>query len=423
MSVKPKVNKTLLDNGVRIVSMAMPHVRSVSMGVWVHVGARDETDAESGLSHFIEHMIFKGTVKRNAFQIAKEFDAIGGLTNAYTSMEHTCYHARVLDTQLPTMVDILSDIFLNSVFDEAEVERERPVIFQEIGMVEDSPEEYVHTLMGPALWGDHPLGRSILGNRENILTFDSRTVKAFFRRLYQPSRIVITAAGNLTHDRLVDMIGPVFSTIVPGGGFAPRSSPVDGCNIVAMHRDLEQTHLCLGMPGISVADPRRFACSLLNTILGGNMSSRLFQSVREVHGLAYAIYSFLTSYADTGMLGIYTAVAPRNLDACINLIMKEFRRLKQEPVAAEALSGAKEYTKGNLLMAEESPDNQMMRLAQNEFYFDHFIPMQTVIDKIDGVTVDDLIQLANDCWGAGRPALTVLGAQADQTDLAGLINF
>ncbi|WP_419660261.1 M16 family metallopeptidase [Desulfosarcina variabilis] len=423
MSVKPTVNKTLLDNGVRIVSMAMPHVRSVSMGVWVHVGARDETEAESGLSHFIEHMIFKGTVKRNAFQIAKEFDAIGGQTNAYTSMEHTCYHARVLDTQLATMVDILSDIFLNSVFDEAELERERPVIFQEIGMVEDSPEEFVHTLMGPALWGSHPLGRSILGSRENILTFDSQTVKGFFKRLYQPGRIVITAAGNLIHDQLVDMIGPVFSAIAPGNGFAPRSTPVDGSEIIAMHRDLEQTHLCLGMPGISVADPRRFACSLLNTILGGNMSSRLFQTVREVHGLAYAIYSFLTSYADTGMLGIYTAVAPRNLKACINLIMKEFRRLKQEPVAAEVLSGAKEYTKGNLLMAEESPDNQMMRLAQNEFYFDHFIPMQTVIDKIDGVTVDDLIQLASDCWGAGRPALTVLGSQADQTDLAGLIDF
>jgi predicted Zn-dependent peptidase len=289
--------------------------------------------------------------------------------------------------------------------------------------VEDNPEEYVHTLLGPAFWGRHPLGRSILGSRENILGFDSHTVKGYFKRLYQPDRIVITAAGSLTHEQLVDMVGPVFSTIAPGNGFAPRSMPVDGCDILAMHRDLEQTHLCLGMPGISVTDARRFACSLLNTILGGNMSSRLFQTVREVHGLAYAIYSFLTSYADTGMLGIYTAVAPKNLDACIDLIMKEIRRLKQEPVAPEALRGAKEYTKGNLLMAEESPDNQMMRLAQNEFYFDRFIPMQTVIDQIDAVTADDLICLANDRWGAGHPALTILGSQADQTELAGLIGF
>jgi predicted Zn-dependent peptidase len=423
MSVTPKINKTVLDNGVRIVSMTMPHVRSVSMGVWVHVGARDETEAESGLSHFIEHMIFKGTVKRNAFQIAKEFDAIGGQTNAYTSMEHTCYHARVLDTQLATMVDILSDIFLNSVFDEREVERERPVIFQEIGMVEDSPEEYVHTMMGPAFWGSHPLGRSILGSRDNILGFDSRTVKGFFKRLYQPERILITAAGNLTHDRLLDMVGPVFSTIVPGNGFAPRITPVSGCAIASNHRDLEQTHLCLGLPGISVTDPRRFAASLLNTILGGNMSSRLFQTVREERGLAYAIYSFLTSYADTGMLGIYTAVAPENVEACIALIMEEIRRLKREPVSAEALDDAKEYTKGNLLMAEESPDNQMMRLAQNEFYFDRFIPMQTVIDQIDAVTADALLVLANTCWGRGRPALTVLGSRADRLDLAGLIDF
>lgn len=423
MSVNPKTNKTTLDNGVRIVTLSMPHVRSVSMGVWVHVGARDETDVESGLSHFIEHMIFKGTARRSAFQIAKEFDAIGGQTNAYTSMEHTCYHARVLDTQLATMVDILSDIFLNSVFDEREVERERTVIYQEIGMVEDSPEEHVYTLLGPAFWGTHPLGRSILGSRENVQHFDSQTVKSFFERLYQPDRIVITAAGNMTHDQLVEMVGPVFSTISTGNGFAPRSTPRDGCDISALHRDLEQTHLCLGVPGISVTDPRRFAASLLNTILGGNMSSRLFQKVREERGLAYAIYSFLTSYADTGMLGIYTAVAPENVDACTALIMEEIRRIKQEPVSAEALQDAKEYTKGNLLMAEESPDNQMMRLAQNEFYFNRFVPMQKVIDQIDAVTVDDLLALANERWGRGRPALTVLGSRADQTDLAGLIDF
>ena len=231
MSVNPTVNKTILDNGVRIVSMTMPHVRSVSMGVWVHVGARDETDAESGLSHFIEHMIFKGTVRRSAFQIAKEFDAIGGQTNAFTSMEHTCYHARVLDTHLETMVDILSDIFLNSIFDEREVARERPVIVQEIGMVEDSPEEWVHTMMGPAFWGGHPLGRSILGSRENIQAFDSQTIKGFFKRLYQPDRIVIAVAGNVAHDRFVERAGPVFSTIAAGNGFAPRRVPATGRGI------------------------------------------------------------------------------------------------------------------------------------------------------------------------------------------------
>ena len=417
--MNPAINKTTLDNGVRIVSMNMPHVRSVSMGVWVHVGARDETDTESGLSHFIEHMIFKGTARRTAFQIAKEFDAIGGQTNAFTSMEHTCYHARVLDVQLETMVDILSDIFLNSVFDEREVARERPVIFQEIGMVEDSPEEWVHTMMGPAFWGSHPLGRSILGTRENILAFDSQTIKHFFKRIYQPDRIVIAVAGNVVHDRFVQMVGTVFSTIAPGNGFAPRSTPTDGCDMTRKHRDLEQAHICLGMPGMSVTDPRRFAASLLNTIFGGNMSSRLFQTIREERGLAYTIYSFLTAYADTGMLGVYTAVDPKNVDACIELIMDQVRRLKKEPVPAEALRDAKAFTKGNMLMAAESPDNQMVRLAQNEFYFGRYVPMQTVIDNIDAVTADDLLGLAEDLWGSGNTAMTMLGPGVEETDASG----
>lgn len=419
----PVVNKTTLQNGVRIVSRAMPHVRSVSMGVWVHAGARDEADAESGLSHFIEHMIFKGTVRRSAFQIAKEFDAIGGQTNAFTAMEHTCYHARVLDTQLETMVDILSDIFLNSVFDENEVERERPVICQEIGMVEDSPEEWVHTLMGPALWGSHPLGRSILGTPENILRFDSPFIRDFFKRLYRPERIVISVAGNVRHDHFIQLVTPVFSSIGTGNRLARRNTPTVVSDMTAAHRDLEQTHICLGMRGLSVTDPRRFAASLLNTILGGNMSSRLFQTIREERGLAYSIYSFLTAYADTGMLGVYTAVAPTNVRACIDLIMEQVRRLKKESVSADALNDAKAFTKGNLLMAAESPDNQMVRLAQNHFYFDRHIPIQAVMDQLDAVTSGDLLELAADLWGQGCPAITLLGPHVDRVDLAGQLDF
>jgi len=416
MIVMQKVNKTTLANGVRILTMAMPHVRSVSMGVWVHVGARDESDAESGLSHFIEHMIFKGTARRSALQIAKEFDAIGGQNNAFTAMEHTCYHARVLDTHLDTMVDILTDIFLNSAFDEREVTREQPVICQEIGMVEDNPEEWVHTMLGTAFWGSHPLGRSILGTRENILGFSSRTIKAFFTHRYRPDRIVITAAGNVAHDRIVEMVGPVFAAIAPGNGVSPRSTPAHGVDIAHHQRELEQTHVCLGLPGVPVTDARRFSASLLNTILGGNMSSRLFQVIREDRGLAYAIYSFLTSYTDVGMLGVYTAVAPENVNACLQLIMQEIDRLKNERVPASVLHDAKEYTKGNLLMAEESPDNQMVRLAQNEFYFGRYVSMQSVIDSVDAVQADDLLALADDLWNGTHPALTVLGPDADRLD-------
>ncbi len=421
--MNPAVNKTILDNGVRIVSMNMPHVRSVSMGVWVHVGARDESDAESGLSHFIEHMIFKGTARRTAFEIAKEFDAIGGQTNAFTSMEYTCYHARVLDTQLSTMADILSDIFLNSVFDRKEVERERPVIFQEIGMVEDNPEELVHVMMGPAFWGGHPLGRSILGSRENIQGFDSHTIKGFLTRRYQPDRIVIAIAGNVDHQHIVELVGPVFSTIPTGNGFVARSTPIAGAGTTLKHRDLEQAHICLGMNGVSVTDPRRFAASLLNTIFGGNMSSRLFQIIREERGLAYSIYSFLTSYADIGMFGVYTAIDPKDLDISVDLIMAEIRRLKRKPVSADVLGDAKEFTKGNLLMAAESPDNQMVRLAQNEFYFGQTIPLQSVIDNIDAVTATDLLSLAEALWGGGNAALTMLGPGVDRSDFSGQLTL
>ena len=419
MNVNPKVSQSTLDNGVRIVTMAMPHVRSVSMGVWVHVGARDETEDESGLSHFIEHMIFEGTDRRSAFQIAKEFDAIGGQTNAFTSMEHTCYHARVLDTQLETMVDVLTDIFLHSTFDEREVARERPVICQEIGMVEDSPEEWVHTKMGPAFWGSHALGRSILGTVENIHRFDGPAIKRFFKRLYQPNRIVIAAAGNVNHDQLLQMVAPAFSSIAPGNGFALREVPSTTSGVTCHHRELEQTHVCLGLNGISVVDPRRYAAALFNTILGGNMSSRLFQSIREERGLAYAIYSFLTSYADAGMMGVYTAVAPQNVHACLGLILEEIRLLKKEPVADESLHNAKEFIKGNLLMAEENPENQMVRLAQNEIYFGRYIPMQDIIDQIDAVQAEDLQSLAAGLWRNRTVALTMLGPGAEPDGLDG----
>ncbi len=407
-------HKTVLSNGIRIVSNTMPYVRSVSMGVWVNVGARDESLSENGLSHFIEHMIFKGTVKRTAFQIAKEFDAVGGHTNAFTSLEHTCYHAKVMDTHLETMVDILSDIFLNSVFSEKEIENERAVILQEIGMVEDSPDEYVHILSGNNFWGENPLGRSILGSRENILGFDSETIKGFFHRFYQPDRIVISIAGNIQHDRFVDLVAPAFESVRPGNGFPKRETP-DGHPLTNLHhRNLEQVHVCLGTQGISITDPRRYAYSLMNTILGGNMSSRLFQEIRERRGLAYAVYSFISSYVDTGMFGAYTGVNPKNARESTALILKEIDRLKSSHVSPDELRKAKEYTKGNLLLASESNDNQMVRIAQNDTHFGRFIPLQEVLDNIEAVAVDEIFELAESLFRPNGFALTVLGPVEDK---------
>jgi predicted Zn-dependent peptidase len=403
------VIKTSLENGIRIVSKKMPHARSVSMGVWVNVGARDETELESGLSHFIEHMIFKGTRRRSAFQIAKEFDAIGGHTNAFTAMENTCYHARVMDTHTETMVDILSDIFINSVFDPVEVDKERPVIMQEIGMVEDSPEEYVHVLSGHNYWGENPLGRSILGTPQNIIQFDAEMIKNFFHRLYQPERIVISAAGNLDHHRLVELVQPAFDAIKPGNAFPRRVTP-EGCSVVDLnHRELEQMHVCLNAKGLSITDPRRYTFSLLNTILGGNMSSRLFQEVREKRGLAYSVYSFISSHGDTGMFGVYVGVAPNRALETTRLVLDEINKLRKERVEPLELKGAIEYTKGGLMLASESIDNQMVRSAQNEIHFGYEVPLQEIIAKVEAVTPDDILELANELFDSRQMALTLLG--------------
>ncbi|KPJ76992.1 MAG: hypothetical protein AMJ54_09480 [Deltaproteobacteria bacterium SG8_13] len=407
--MRSAVNRTTLPNGVRILSKTMPYAQSVSMGVWVNVGARDESASENGLSHMIEHMIFKGTGLRSASQIAKEFDAIGGHTNAFTSFEATCYHARVMDIHLEKMVDILTDIFLNSVFDPQEVEKERPVIFQEIGMVEDNPEEYIHLLAGRAYWGENPLGRSILGTRENIRTFSSDTLKGFFKRFYQPSRIVITVAGKIDHHRFVDLIGPGFDSIAPGKHLTDRSTPSGNPQIRLHHRTLEQAHICLAAPGIAISDPRRYALSLLNTICGGNMSSRLFQRIREERGLAYSVYSFTSSYEDTGMFGAYAGVHPDNADETVALIVSEIRKLKARPVASSELEDAKNFTKGNLLLASESVDNQMVRLAQNEINFGRHIPLREVVERIDAVSAREIMELAVNLLRDDQIALTCLG--------------
>jgi predicted Zn-dependent peptidase len=417
------INKTLLPNGVKIISQKTPHIRSVSMGVWVNVGARDESDLENGLSHFIEHMIFKGTARRSAYQIAKEFDAIGGHTNAFTSMEHTCYHAKVLDNHMETMVDILTDIFLNSTFDPQEVERERPVICQEIGMLEDAPEDYVHLLSGHNFWGDHPLGRSILGTRENILNFDSPAIKDFFHRFYHPERIVVAVCGNVDHQRLVELVGPTFSSIINGQSLPERHIPVISPGMRIHHRELEQVHICLSTPGLSITDPRRFAFSLLNSLLGGNMSSRLFQEIRERRGLAYSVYSYISSHVDTGMFGIYAGVHPDNVRQTIELIVQGMNAICRTPITAAELQDAKEFTKGNLILATESVDNQMVRLAQNEIHFNTYIPLESVIEQIEAVTADQIQDLARTLFKAEQSAVTLLGQVDDETDFKSIVAF
>jgi predicted Zn-dependent peptidase len=404
------VSKTVLSNGIRVLTRRIPHVSSVSMGVWVGVGARDESPAESGLSHFIEHMIFKGTRRRSAYQIAKEFDAIGGHTNAFTTMETTCYYAKVVDTHLETMVDILTDIFLNSVFSPDEIDRERPVIVQEIGMLEDAPEEYIHLLAGESYWGDNSLGRSILGSRENLSRFDADSIIGFFGKCYQPERIVVAAAGNVHHAPFVDLIAPAFESVKASGkGFPERKTPAATSRVSVHEKDLEQAHICLASRGVSISDPRRYAIALMNTIFGGNMSSRLFQEIRERRGLAYSVYSFISSFVDTGMFGAYAGIDPKDVAETTALILDEISRLHRSPVDRSELENAKEFTKGGLLLSAESVDNQMVRTAQNEINFERDVPIREVVEKIDAVTTEEISELAAELLGSGDLSLTALG--------------
>jgi len=418
------VKKTVLKNGIKILTKKIPQVRSVSMGVWVNVGSRDENKSENGLSHFIEHMLFKGTAKRTAYQLAKEFDAIGGQSNAFTSMEVTCFHARVMDDHLETMTEILSDIFLNSEFNANEVDNERPVILSEIGMVEDNPEEFIHTLFEKNMWGDHPLGRSILGTRDNVSGFDAETIKNFFYNFYQQDRIIISAAGNIDHDNLVDLIGPAFETVCSDKKLPGRKPPAQISKISMVDRKLEQVHVCIGTKGLSITDPKRFSASLTNTILGGNMSSRLFQEIREKHGLAYSIYSFTSAGVDSGLFGIYVGTSPDTVEKSIDLIFKEIRKLKNKPVSDAELQDAKEYTKGNIMLSSESTDNQMVRLAQNEIHFGRYIPLTDIIKNIDAVTCDDIHSLTSDIFSSKiRPVASLLGPLNATKSIEDLIYF
>ncbi len=386
------------------------------MGIWLNLGSRDEQDNESGLTHFIEHMLFKGTEKRSAREIAKELDAVGGMSNAFTSKENTCFHAKVLDTHLPLVVDILSDIFLHSVFAHAEVEREREVILQEINMVEDTPDEYVHILFSQSFWDGNPLARPIFGNVQTVLSFSREMILGYLERGYQPDRIVLSAAGNVNHQEFLKLVGPAFRNIERHSHALNRKPPSISSRVDLYPRDLEQIHLCLGARGTSLVEEERYCCSILNVILGGSMSSRLFQEVRERRGLAYSIYSFLSSHTDAGMVGIYGAVRPDNIKKTFELIRHELRRFKREPISDTELRAAKEHIKGGIYLAAENTDNRMSRLAKNEIIFGRFVPYEEIEAGLEQVTVEDVQALAQQIFRPEAMSLVLLG-QVDGLDV------
>ncbi|NIA08207.1 MAG: insulinase family protein [Nitrospiraceae bacterium] len=411
--MKQQCYKSILPNGVRVLSEYIPNVCSVSVGIWVTVGSRNERPKDLGISHFIEHMIFKGTEQRSALDIAKAFDQMGGFSNAFTSKETTCFYAKVLDSQLDRVLELLSDILLRSRFDKIEVERERQVILQEIGMLEDSPDEFIHEVFSKFYWSGNGLGRSVLGTVENVQAIGPQDLKDYVHKNYVGPNILIAAAGNLKHESFVAKVGRLFGEISPESSCLSHSMPVPHLGVQFVHRDLEQLHILMGYKGPSSPDPKRYHAILLNVILGGSMSSRLFQEIREKRGLAYSVYSFLSSFQDTGILGIYAGTSPSEASTVTELMQKELVKLADQSPGHAELEAARDHIKGGLFLSAENTESRMTRLTNNEITLGRSVSYDEMIRSLDAVTPDDIQQMARDCLENGA-AMVCLGPIRDK---------
>lgn len=407
--------KTVLDNGIRVLSQEMSDHRSVSLGIWVENGSRHEARHQNGISHFIEHLLFKGTERRSAARIAEEMDAVGGILNAFTAKEYTCYYAKILDENLPLAIDLLTDIFLHSVFDGEEIERERSVILQEISQAEDTPDDYVHELFNLNFFRDHPLGRPICGVSDTVTKFRREDFLEFFHSRYRPRRVIVASAGHLRHDDLVkEMTGRLGGISTEPSTVEPANSNVDASPLlqsgVFQHvKPLEQVHLCLGVAGVHQSHPQRYAAYLLSTILGGGMSSRLFQEIREKRGKAYSVYSFLSSYKDAGYLGIYAGTSLEWAEEVVNLILNELRRLAEGEVTEEEIERSKGQLVGGIVLGLESTDSWMSHIARNEIYFGKPLTTDEICRKIRAVSRDQIVDLAHAIFRREGMALSLLG--------------
>jgi predicted Zn-dependent peptidase len=404
------IEMTTLPNGVRIITERMLHVRSVSVGVWIGTGSRRETPDVNGITHFIEHMLFKGTSKRSAVEIARSVDSIGGNLDAFTAKELVCYNTKVLDQHLGLAVDVLADLVLHPLFRDEDIAKEKGVILEEIKMEADSPDYLVHEIFSANFWKDHPLGKPILGTKETVKRFSRDVIEGYFRQVYSPSNLIVTAAGHLTHQGMVNLVREYFEPLPPSGPVPPDTAPNTHARLALRNKkSLEQVHLCLGVPSFPLPHEERFSCYVLNTLLGGGMSSRLFQNIRERQGLAYAVFSELSAYRDTGCLSIYAGTSPETARQVVLLIMKEFQQLKQERVPEDELRRAKDHLKGSLMLSLESTSSRMSNLARQEMYFQRFFSLDEIVESIEAVTTDDLQRIAQTFFDPKLIALTVLG--------------
>ena len=403
------MQSTRLPNGIRVLSERLPDLPSITVGIWVENGSRYEQPHQAGISHFLEHLFFKGTERRTAAQIAEEIDAVGGVLNAFTGKEYTCYYAKVLHEQLPLALDLLADIFTQSRFASEEIDRERSVIIQEISQVEDTPDDYVHELFNLAFWPGHPLSRPIAGTAETVRGLMREDFLRFLEARYRPDRVLIAAAGNLVHEDLLAVAEGKFGTLSGSAPLVDSGPPQPHAGVSVHEKPLEQVHLCLGSPGIAHADAERYPAHLLNLALGGGMSSRLFQEIRERRGKAYTVYSFLSSYLDAGYFGVYVGTSAEWVREVVDVIREELARVAREGLGAAELSRVKQQMKGSMLLGLETSDSRMSRIAKNEIYFGRDVPMEEVAARIDAVPNDEIVSVAERLFRADGLALTVLG--------------
>ena len=407
------IRRQKLPNGLTIITEQMQHIRSASIGIWLQTGSRDEEAESNGISHFIEHMVFKGTKHRTAEEIARQVDSIGGNMDAFTAKECICFNVKVLDEHVPTALDILSDLVLNPIFDTADIARERGVIMEEIKMDEDNPDYLVHEIFTQNFWKDHPLGKPILGTKETVKRFERPSVVDAYDHRFSPGNIIVSAAGNLDHDKFVELVTGHFEHMKASkngkNGFHSSAPKIVSRIILRNKKALEQVQLCLGVPAHPIAHEKRHAGYILNTLLGGGMSSRLFQNIRERQGLAYSIYSDLNPYRDTGCLAVYAGTSLASASKVVRSVVSEFRKLKAEPAPEEELKRSKAQLKGSLMLSLESSTARMSNLARQEMYYNRFFGMNEIIERVQAVSVEDVLENANEFFCSDQIAVTILG--------------
>ena len=397
------------------------HVRSAAIGIWVGAGSRDEREGYEGTSHFIEHMLFKGTEHRSARALAESLEAVGGQLNAFTTKEYTCYYAKILDEDLDLAIDVLSDMFFSSLFDEKEIEKEKNVVIEEIKMYEDSPDEIIHDVFSELVWNDHPLGKPILGTEESIRSLSRDKIMHFLTEYYAPDNIVISVAGKIKHDDVVAKLSPIFGTFNRGGRRVLEGTPTGQTIEYYQKKDTEQMHILLGVPGLGQDDEDIYAMHIFNNILGGGLSSHLFQEIREQRGLAYSVFSYHSTYVDTGLFSIYAGTSPINTQEVIACILEELREFKQKGISAEELERTKAQIKGGLYLGLEAVSSRMSRLGKTELTYNRVLSPEEVVEKLEKVTLEDVLRVIGRLWQKDKISIMTLGPGGHEVVLSDLL--